>query len=399
TLFEFYDERVGAEVVSARHFDTWWKHVRREQPELLTLPRELVLPDEDAVSGEAFPLVWPQGELELALSYQFEPGTAADGVTVHVPLEVLPRVTEHGFDWPVPGLREELVVATIRSLPKPVRVQLVPAADVARQILAWLEASAAAGDGTVLGADAALSFRESFARAARELRGVVVSPEDFDPERLPAHLRVTFRVEEAGRRAAVVDEGPDLVVLQRRHAARAQDAVRAAVRSAVQASTTAPDAASPAPVGDEPSPPGPERNDRAPGRSSSGAPRCGRPGGGRSGCGRSGCGGRRGPGRGARARRSHGLAHRPARGRTCDPGRGDRSHGAARPGLPRARRRHGRQGRARTGRGASARRPARGPERPSARPAAPARRGRRPAHAAHHDPVEPEPGTHARGKP
>src|SRR5690606_13302335 len=273
TLFEFYDERVGAEIVSARHFDTWWKHVRREQPELLTLPRELVLPDEDAVSGEAFPLVWPQGELELALSYQFEPGTAADGVTVHVPLEVLPRVTEHGFDWLVPGLREELVVATIRSLPKPVRVQLVPAPDVAREILAWLETNVAAWEDTVRAADAAPSFRESFARAARELRGVVVSPEDFDPERLPAHLRVTFRVEEAGRRAAVVDEGPDLVVLQRRHAARAQDAVRAAVRSAVQASTTAPDVSSPAPVGNETSPPGPEGNDRAPGRSTSGAGR------------------------------------------------------------------------------------------------------------------------------
>ncbi|NLF03462.1 MAG: ATP-dependent RNA helicase HrpA, partial [Actinomycetales bacterium] len=236
-LLEFYDERVGAEVVSARHFDTWWKAVRREQPELLTLPRSMVLPDEDVVSGAAFPLVWPQGDLELALSYQFEPGTAADGVTVHVPLEVLPRVREDGFDWLVPGLRDELVVATIRSLPKPVRVQLVPAPDVARDISGWLAEHVASWEDTVRAGDAAPSFRESFARAARELRGVVVAPEDFDPERLPAHLRVTFRVEEGGRRAVLVDEGPDLGLLQRRLAARSQDAVRAAVRSAVRSAT------------------------------------------------------------------------------------------------------------------------------------------------------------------
>jgi len=246
-LFEFYDERVGAEAVSARHFDTWWKTVRRETPELLTLPRSLVLPDEGSVSAESFPLVWPQGELELALSYQFEPGTAADGVTVHVPLEVLPRVRADGFDWLVPGLRSELLVATIRALPKPVRVQLVPAPDVAREIGEWLEANVASWEDTVRAADAAPSFRESFARAAHELRGVMVSPEDFDPERLPAHLRVTFRVEEGGRRAVLVDEGPDLAVLQRRFADKAQDAVRAAVRSAVRSATTSGSGASPTP--------------------------------------------------------------------------------------------------------------------------------------------------------
>src|SRR5690606_2493828 len=173
-LFEFYEERVGPEVVSARHFDSWWKTVRRENPELLTLPRSMVLPDEDAVSGEAFPLTWPQGELELALSYQFEPGKAADGVTVHVPLEVLPRVRSEGFDWLVPGLRDELVVATIRSLPKPVRVQLVPAPDVAREIGAWLAENVASWEDTVRAAAAATSFRGAIARAAPETLVVIV---------------------------------------------------------------------------------------------------------------------------------------------------------------------------------------------------------------------------------
>ena len=139
-LFAFYDERVPADVVSARHFDTWWKSARREDPDLLTFTLSMLVADDARRQrGGRSRRVWPQGDLELPLTYQFQPGTDADGVTVHIPLVVLNRVRPEGFDWMVPGLREELVVATIRSLPKPVRVQLVPAPDVARDIVAWID--------------------------------------------------------------------------------------------------------------------------------------------------------------------------------------------------------------------------------------------------------------------
>ena len=232
-LFDFYDERIPAHVVSAQHFDTWWKTAKRSQPDLLTFTRELLISDDAApVSAADFPAVWPQGDLELPLTYQFEPGTEADGVTVHIPLVLLARVRPEGFGWMVPGLRDELVTATIRALPKPVRVQLVPAPDVARSIGAWFDENLASWQDTVRAGDLAPSFHDAFAHAVRSIRDVEVADDAFDDERLPPHLRVTFRVE--AERGGVLDESKDLVALQRRLATRTQDAVSSAVRSAVR---------------------------------------------------------------------------------------------------------------------------------------------------------------------
>ncbi|NCT91048.1 DUF3418 domain-containing protein [Cellulomonas sp. APG4] len=233
-LFAFYDARVPADVVSARHFDRWWRGARREQPELLTFTRELLLGDAE-VDPYEFPSTWPQGDLELDLTYQFEPGTEADGVTVHIPVAVLNRVRPEGFDWLVPGMHTDLVTGLVRSLPKPVRVQLVPAPDVARDVVAWIREHAAAWADTVRAADAAPSFREVVTRAVRELRGVEIPADAWDAGRLPAHLRATFRVhEDRGGSSLLLDEGTDLVALQRRLAARSQAAVRTAVRDAVR---------------------------------------------------------------------------------------------------------------------------------------------------------------------
>lgn len=231
-LFAFYDERIPDDVVSARHFDQWWKGARREDPGLLTFTRELLVTDEGGVDESSFPSTWPQGDLALPLTYQFQPGTDADGVTVHVPLVALARVRPEGFDWMVPGLREELVTATIRALPKPVRVQLVPAPDVARDVVGWLDAHTASWEDTVRAADAAPSYETAFRQAVRALRDVEVPDGAIDLDRLPPHLRVTFRV--VDDRGRVLDEGKELVALQRRLAARTQDAVSTAVRTAVR---------------------------------------------------------------------------------------------------------------------------------------------------------------------
>ena len=233
-LFDFYDERVPADVVSVRHFDTWWKKARHADPDLLTFTRELLVrPGAESIDVTAFPERWPAGDLSLPLTYQFEPGTEADGVTVHVPLVALARLRPEGFDWMVPGLRAELITATIRALPKAVRVQLVPAPDVARAVDAWMSQNMASWADTVRATDAAPSFHEAFARAVRALRDVSVPADAFDDERLPPHLRMTFRVVDAG--GGVADESKDLLALRRRLAGRTQDAVAAAVRTAVRA--------------------------------------------------------------------------------------------------------------------------------------------------------------------
>ncbi|WP_125775771.1 ATP-dependent RNA helicase HrpA [Antribacter gilvus] len=239
-LFAFYDERVPADVVSARHFDRWWSRAKRDQPDLLAFTLEQLVGDATVDEG-AFPEAWPQGELTLPLTYQFQPGSDADGVTVHIPVSVLPRVVPDGFDWMVPGLLEELCVATIKSLPKPVRVQLVPAPDVARAVVGWLRAEAPAWVDVARAGDMAEPFHVAFSRAVRALRDVVIPADVWDAERverLPAHLRMTFRVfEERGRGpkagSVVLDESKDLLLLQRRLASQAEAAVRAAVRGAV----------------------------------------------------------------------------------------------------------------------------------------------------------------------
>jgi ATP-dependent helicase HrpA len=227
-LFAFYDERVPASVVSMRHFDQWWSRTRRQTPDLLTFRLEDLV-DVEAVDPSQFPAAWTQGEITLPLTYQFSPGTDADGMTVHIPLSVLPRVSPAGFDWMVPGMLDELCVATIRSLPKPVRVQLVPAPDVGAAVAGWLRANTPAWEDMARAGDMAEPFHVAFTRAVRALRDVLVPDDAWDAarvERLPAHLRVTFRVGEHG-------ESKDLLSLQRRLAPQAEAAVRAAVKGAV----------------------------------------------------------------------------------------------------------------------------------------------------------------------
>ncbi|QGH68218.1 ATP-dependent RNA helicase HrpA [Pseudactinotalea sp. HY158] len=232
-LVEFYLARLPESATTARHFDSWWKKARRTDPDLLTFTPELLTPGAETLDTDAFPEQWHQGDLTLPLTYQFSPGQDADGVTVHIPIAVLPRVRPGGFDWLVPGMIEELTIATIRALPKRVRVQLVPAPDTARLIVAALPDARAAAEGAAPGA-AGPSFAEAFAAAARRVRGVEVPVADIDPSKLPAHLRMTFRVhtERSGHRA-LLSEGPDLAALQHELARESGEAVRTAVRTAL----------------------------------------------------------------------------------------------------------------------------------------------------------------------
>jgi ATP-dependent helicase HrpA len=209
-LFEFYDARVPADITSGRHFDAWWKRQRHQTPDLLTLTLDDLLSAEAAeLDSAAYPEVWTSEspgasagtQRALSLSYAFEPGTETDGVTIDIPLSTLNQARPEEFSWQVPGLRQELVTELIRSLPKAVRRELVPAPDVAREIVARLDGTTPAGD-----------IRDALSRELLRLRGVRVPPDAFDLERLPAHLRITFRIVDNGR---VLASGKDLAALQR----------------------------------------------------------------------------------------------------------------------------------------------------------------------------------------
>ncbi|MDQ1288149.1 MAG: ATP-dependent helicase HrpA [Actinomycetota bacterium] len=221
TLVAFYEQRIPDDVVSGRHFDSWWKQARRTEPERLTFTPDLLVADGSGVDyARDFPDTWqtggPSGGLSLRLSYTFEPGMPDDGVTVSVPLPVLARLSPDGFEWLVPGLRAELVTALVRSLPKQIRRSLVPAPDHARAVLPALAAAHERGESLL----SALS-RELGAQA-----GVVIPRDAWDLRRLPPHLRVTFRViDERGRQ---LGSGEDLDELKRDLAPRIRASVAAA---------------------------------------------------------------------------------------------------------------------------------------------------------------------------
>ncbi|MFE4629747.1 ATP-dependent RNA helicase HrpA [Streptomyces mirabilis] len=220
TLFDFYDQRVPAHVVSGAHFDSWWKHKRHDEPELLDFERSMLINERAGdVSKADYPDSWHQGRLKFRVTYQFEPGADADGVTVHIPLQVLNQVTDEGFDWQIPGLREEVVTELIRSLPKPIRRNYVPAPNFAKRFL-----------------DQAVPLQEPLATTlGRELKrmvGVPVTADDFDWSRVPDHLKITFRIVDERRRKLAEDK--DLSTLQLQLKPKARKAISQAAAATAE---------------------------------------------------------------------------------------------------------------------------------------------------------------------
>ncbi|PSW96072.1 ATP-dependent RNA helicase HrpA [Photobacterium angustum] len=180
-LFNFYDQRIGLKATSGRHFDTWWKKASKEDPELLNFEREMLFRgDASHVTDLDYPNFWHQGNLKLKLSYQFEPGEDNDGVTVHVPLAILNQIQPDGFDWQIPGLRHELVVALIKSLPKPLRRNFVPAPNYADAFLARVKPMEA-------------PLLDSLEKELKRMSGVTIVREDWNLEQIPDHLKITYR--------------------------------------------------------------------------------------------------------------------------------------------------------------------------------------------------------------
>ncbi|EGQ9279931.1 ATP-dependent RNA helicase HrpA [Vibrio vulnificus] len=188
-LFQFYDQRVGTEVVSGRHFDTWWKQASKKEPELLNFEKEMLFKgDASHVTDLDYPNFWHQNGLKLKLSYQFEPGDDSDGVTVHIPLPILNQIDPAGFDWQIPGLRHELVVSLIKSLPKTLRKNFVPAPNYADAFLSRVTAME-------------MPLLDALEKELRRMTGATVLREDWKLDQVPDHLKVTFRaVDERNRK-------------------------------------------------------------------------------------------------------------------------------------------------------------------------------------------------------
>ncbi|MFD5278877.1 ATP-dependent RNA helicase HrpA [Pseudarthrobacter sp. NPDC058362] len=221
TLFEFYDARVGPDVVSERHFDKWWKEARQKNPDLLDYDKSLLLSDDaEDLDESAYPRTWRHKGFDLPLTYEFHPvapgspPNPSDGVTAEVPVLFLNQLDDAPFRWLIPGQRVELVTALIKSLPKNIRKNFVPAPDVARQAVAALEADF----------DPATDDLEpSLELALRRIRGAVIPPGSWNWDAVPPHLRFSFKVVDS--KGKVLDEGKDLAALQEKLAPATRRAI------------------------------------------------------------------------------------------------------------------------------------------------------------------------------
>ncbi len=181
-LYQFFDERVPAKVTSGSEFNRWWNKVRKNDPRKLDLKLEDIFTEQDPLGAvEEFPETWQTGELELAVDYEFDSTSANDGVTVIVPISLIDHIDAEAFEWNVPGLREELVTALLRSMPKAVRKPFVPIPDTVSKILPQLEQSTG-------------SLVESVRAALRAVRDEPLAADALVVDRLPDHLRPIFRV-------------------------------------------------------------------------------------------------------------------------------------------------------------------------------------------------------------
>ncbi|MDA3038547.1 MAG: ATP-dependent RNA helicase HrpA [Actinomycetota bacterium] len=209
-VIEWFDHRVPNDVATVKEFERWWRDKRLVEPHRFDLAiDDLTAPEASGVEAVAFPDEFGDGDAALGLTYVFEPGHRLDGVTIDVPLDQLRSVDAAVFDWLVPGMRGELVEAMLRSLPKPIRKQLLPIADAAHRLLDELEERYHPAPTRPL----LVALAQVLGRAL----GVSVSPEDFDVDRIPSHLRPRFRIVDDrsfDAEAEVLAEGTDLAALR-----------------------------------------------------------------------------------------------------------------------------------------------------------------------------------------
>ncbi|QLD10704.1 ATP-dependent RNA helicase HrpA [Microbacterium oleivorans] len=236
-VFAYYDARIPRDVFDVRSFEAWWRDAATRTPRLLDMTEADLAGDAAGGDERAFPARWRQGDQVLSLAYRFEPGSPDDGVSVVVPVALLASLRPDGFDWQVPGLRDELIAGLLRALPKVIRRHVVPAADWASTFAEEL-----AGDGPESRDGLPpRPLREALAARIQRVANQPVTSADFDSDRVPAHLSMSFRaVDERGR---TLGSSRDLADLQQRLAGRSRASVARSLAKAAPRSGPQPAAA------------------------------------------------------------------------------------------------------------------------------------------------------------
>ncbi|MRG93844.1 ATP-dependent RNA helicase HrpA [Polyangium spumosum] len=216
----FFEERIPEGVYSGKTFEAWRKEAEAKDPHLLELSLADVLQGEaDELTPERFPDTLSLYGTRLPLTYRFDPGEDDDGVTISLPLALLPQAEPAVLEWTIPGWHAEKIEWLLDAMPKAVRKSV----GAIKELSAELARRHRPFEGPML---------ESLARSIQERTGARVPMDALRPDELPPFLRFYFRVlDEDGR---VVGEGRDLAALKERFAKRARDAWAGASKATLE---------------------------------------------------------------------------------------------------------------------------------------------------------------------
>jgi len=216
----WYLDRIPSDLHSAAGLDAWYRQLPPQTRHSLHWSLTDLLPGEGS-EEDRFPKYFPLGDARLPLHYRFEPGADDDGVTLELPLHLLSALDSAHLSWLAPGFVAERAAGLIRSLPKALRRNYVPAPDFAR---AFAEAHPR---------PSADDMRGELARFLSRTTGAAVAALDFDETSLQPHLRMNLRLRADD--GQVLAESRDLEALRARFGDRASMAFAARAGRAMAA--------------------------------------------------------------------------------------------------------------------------------------------------------------------
>ncbi len=199
-LVAFYAEKIPLQANNRADFQHWWKQQKQRDAAYLNFdPEMLRRRDAGHITDDSYPEFWRQGNLTLPLEYHFMPGAPDDGVSLCIPLALLNQVEEQGFDWLIPGLRHELLVALIKCLPKQYRRNFVPAPNYADALLQSIQPA----DGPLLA---------TVTQRLKRMSGLTIPEDAWELTELPLHLKMNFKV--VGEQGELIAQHRSLALLK-----------------------------------------------------------------------------------------------------------------------------------------------------------------------------------------
>jgi len=195
----FYEKHLPHDVFSGATMDKWLRKNPAAEKLLFLCVEDLMRDEATLVSDALFPDTLAMNGSVFPVIYHFDPGNHCDGVTLTTLVAAINAINPQRCEWLIPGLLQEKIIALIKSLPKQLRKNFVPAPNFAEACVQALEPS-----------DTALCT--ALANHLKKMTGVLVPYDAWNVQSINLHLLMNFRVIDAA--AKVIDEGRDLQAIK-----------------------------------------------------------------------------------------------------------------------------------------------------------------------------------------